>query len=248
MRGTQAGRYKTGAGRLRPKRGKAQTRRRSRCGAAAKLTLVVCGHGLPFGGRCGWQLAEPFGSRLGAVGEPLGSRWGWAFWAVRGRSGAFGGVRGPSGAFGGSWEQSGAVGGSRGQSVGRLDRSVAVRQGGNPSGGLSRSFVGCIPLQSVGRSALRLRSLSPLRRHSSAPVGRSVGPPAPVGSRVAAARPLASAALAAPSLARSLRFSAAPRQPRSFGLAIALPLAPSPPLNRSLPPPTLPPVLPPYAP
>ena len=109
MRGTQAGRCKTGASRLRPNRGKAQTRRRSRCGAAAELTRVVCGHGLPFGGHCGWQLAEPFGSRLGAVWEPLGSRWG----AVgAGRFGRFGGLRERSGAFGaGAVGLSGAVGG-----------------------------------------------------------------------------------------------------------------------------------------
>ena len=134
MRGTQAGRCKTGAGRLRPKRGKAQTRRRSRCGAAAELTRVVCGHILPFGGRCGWQLAEPLGSRWGAVGEPLGSRWeavgkplgsrwGWAFWAVRGRSGAFGGDRGR-----GRWP----VGGVRGRSgpgpLASRGQSGALRQ------------------------------------------------------------------------------------------------------------------------
>ena len=145
VRGKQAGRCKTAGGDVRPNSGKAQTRRRSRCGAAAELTRVVCGHGLPFGGRCGWQLAEPFGSRLGAVWEPfgsrlgavwepfgsrwgavwepLGSRWGWAFWAVRGRSGAFGGVRGR-----GCWP----VGGVRGRSgpglLGFRGQSGALRQ------------------------------------------------------------------------------------------------------------------------
>lgn len=122
-RGKQAGRCKTGGGRLRLKRGKGHTRRRSRCGAAAELTRVVCGHILPFGGRWGELLVGPFGSRLGAVGA--------------GRFGRFGGVRELSGAFGGGrgrgcWP----VGGSRGR-CGR-------RQTSGMSGGGSRGQSGAV--------------------------------------------------------------------------------------------------------